>query len=253
MPLKTRFSGRSAFVTGAGGGMGLAIARGLADAGCAVTGFDLKPRPDRLGEGDAPVSYVRGDLTDEAAVGRAVDGLFSRHGRLDYLVNAAGVLLFGEDRSAAEIDLALWDRVMAVNLKSVVHTCRHAIPRMRQGGGGAMVHIATIQCLRGDPAPQDAYQASKAGVTALSKSLAVQLAGDGIRSNVIHPGPTLSPMQQRWQEDPRAAAQVAEQIPLGRLGTPADISHAALFLLSDEASFITGAELIVDGGLMALP
>ena len=248
-----RFSDRSAFVTGAGGGMGLAIARDLADAGCAVTGFDLKARPDGLGEGDTPVAYVRGDLTDEAAVGRAIDELFSRHGRLDYLVNAAGILLFGEDRSAAEIDLALWDRVMAVNLKSVVHTCRHAIPRMRQGGGGAMVHIATIQCLRGDPAPQDAYQASKAGVTALSKSLAVQLAGHGIRSNVVHPGPTLSPMQRRWQEDPRAAANVAEQIPLGRLGTPADISHAVLFLLSDEASFVTGAELIVDGGLMALP
>ena len=90
-------------------------------------------------------------------------------------------------------------------------------------------------------------------MTALSKSLAVQLAGDGIRSNVVHPGPTLSPMKRRWQEDPRAAARVAEQIPLGRLGTPADISRAVLFLLSDEASFITGAELIVDGGLMALP
>ena len=116
-----------------------------------------------------------------------------------------------------------------------------------------MVHIATIQCLRGDAAPQDAYQASKAGVTALSKSLAVQLADHRIRSNVIHPGPTLSPMQQRWHDDPQAAAQVAEGIPLGRLGVPEDIAHAALFLLSDEASYITGTELIVDGGLMALP
>ena len=245
--------GRNAFVTGAGGGMGLAIVQGLVDDGCAVTGFDLKPRPRHIEDGKAPVAYVRGDLTDEGAVGHAIDEACSRHGRLDYLVNAAGVLLFGEDKSAAEIDLTLWDRVMAVNLKSVVHTCRHAIPHMRRTGGGAMVHIATIQCLRGDAAPQDAYQASKAGVTALSKSLAVQFAGERIRSNVIHPGPTLSPMQQRWLDNPQDAARVAGQIPLGRLGTPEDIAHAALFLLSDDASFITGTELIVDGGLMALP
>ena len=116
-----------------------------------------------------------------------------------------------------------------------------------------MVHIATVQCLRGDGAPQDAYQASKAGIVALSKSLAIQFAGDGIRSNVIHPGPTLSPMQQRWFDDPKAGEQVARQIPLGRLGTPEDIAHAALFLLSDQASFITGTELVVDGGLMARP
>lgn len=246
-----RFAGRNAFVTGAGGGMGLAIVRGLLEEGCAVTGFDLKPPPFTGGE-SAP-AYVQGDLTDDTQVDRAVDEAFSRHGRLDYLVNAAGVLLFGEDKSAVEIDLALWDRVMAVNLKSVVHTCRRGIPRLRQTGGGAMVHIATIQCLRGDAAPQDAYQASKAGVVALSKSLAVQFAGEGIRSNVIHPGPTLSPMQQRWYEDPEAAARVAAQIPLGRLGAPEDIAHATLFLLSDEASFITGTELVVDGGLLALP
>ena len=248
-----RFANRTAFVTGAGGGMGLAIARGLLDEGCTVTGFDLKPRPEIFDGRRARAHYVQGDLTDEALVGRAVDGACARGGRLDYLVNAAGVLLFGQDKSAAEIDLALWDRVMAVNLKSVVHTCRHAIPRLRRTGGGAMVHIATIQCLRGDAAPQDAYQASKAGVTALSKSLAVQLAGYRIRSNVIHPGPTLSPMQQRWHDDRQAAARVAEEIPLGRLGAPEDMAHAALFLLSDEASYITGTELIVDGGLMALP
>ena len=248
-----RFADRSAFVTGAGGGMGLAIAQGLLDEGCAVTGYDLKPRPEVLDGRWAQAAYVQGDLTDEVLVGSAIEGAFARHDRLDYLVNAAGVLLFGEDTSALEIDLALWDRVMAVNLKSVVHTCRHAIPRLRESGGGAMVHIATIQCLRGDAAPQDAYQASKAGVTALSKSLAVQLADHRIRSNVVHPGPTLSPMQQRWYDDPQAAARVAKEVPLGRLGAPEDIAHATLFLLSDEASYITGTELIVDGGLMALP
>ena len=246
------FNGRNAFVSGAGGGMGLEIARQLLKAGCAVTAFDLKPAPKDLAETVRGATYVRGDLSDDDAVGHAVENAFARRGRLDYLVNAAGVLLFDEDRSALHIDLALWDQVMTVNLKSVVHTCRHAIPRMRQSGG-AMVHIATIQCLRGDASPQDAYQASKAGVVALSKSLAIQLAGDGIRSNVIHPGPTLSPMQQRWLDDPKAGAQVARQIPLGRLGTPEDIAHAALFLLSDEACFITGTELIVDGGLMARP
>jgi 3-oxoacyl-[acyl-carrier protein] reductase len=244
-----RFAGKVALVTGAGGGMGLAIARDLAAEGARVAAVDLKPRPEELA-GDG-IAYHRGDVSEPAAVEAAVADAVARWGRLDLLANVAGVLWLDRDRSLLDIDLAVWDRVIAINLTGVMLTSRAVAPHMRRAGGGAMVHFSTIQCLRGDDRPQDAYQASKAGVIALSRSLAIQLAPDRIRSNVILPGPTLTPMQARWSDAARAG--VAAAIPLGRVGTPADMSAACRFLLSDEAAFITGTELIVDGGLMALP
>jgi NAD(P)-dependent dehydrogenase (short-subunit alcohol dehydrogenase family) len=247
------FSGRNAVVTGAGGGMGLAIARMLLAGGAQVTGLDLKPRPEALGEGPGGGAYVELDLTHEGAVVAAMAAAFKGYGRLDYLVNAAGVLWFDRDRSALDIDLDIWDQVLAANLTSAVHTARHAVPYMRRSGGGAMVHFSSVQALRGDPKPQDAYQAAKAGLIALSKSLAIQLAADGIRSNVILPGSTLTPMQARWDEDKAARTAAAAEVPLGRLGRPEDMANACLFLLSDRAAYITGTELVVDGGITALP
>jgi NAD(P)-dependent dehydrogenase (short-subunit alcohol dehydrogenase family) len=247
------FSGKHAIVTGAGGGIGLEVARDLLAEGAAVTMSDLKPAPDGLDSHGDRADYRQGDLTDARFVDAVFKDGFARHGRLDYLVNAAGVLWFDRDRSVVDIDLEVWDRVMAINLKTAVHTCRHAVPLMRRGGGGAMVHVSSIQCLRGDPRPQDAYQAAKAGLIALSKSIAVQFAADGIRSNCILPGGTVTPMQQRWLDDPDLARRAAEAVPLGRLGTAQDMADACLFLLSDKAAFITGTELIVDGGVTALP
>ncbi len=244
------FSGKSAFVTGAGGGMGLAVATGLLRAGAEVTLFDLKPAPDGL---PAAATYAQGDVSDDDAVAAAIGARAEASGRLDFLVNAAAVLWFERDKSAVEMDLEVWDRVLAINLKSVVHTVRHAVPLMKQSGGGAMVHISTIQCLRGDTQPQDAYQASKAGMVALSKSIAIQFAADKIRSNVIFPGPTLTPMQQRWYDDPAKGEAIADYVPLKRLGTPEDMANACLFLLSGSAAFVTGTELTVDGGVTALP
>jgi len=246
------FTTRTAIVTGAGGGMGLAIARGLLAGGAHVTMIDLKKdRP-----ADLPIDralYLIGDVTDETFIYKAIAHAFHETGRLDYLVNAAGVLWFGRDKSLVDIDLDVWDRVLTIDLKSMVVTTRHAVPFMKQSGGGAMVHISSIQCLRGDDRPQDAYQAAKAGMVALSKSIAIQFAGDGIRSNCILPGPVDSPMQDRWRDNPGHKQAVAEAVPLGRVGTPQDIADACLFLLSDKASYITGTELIVDGGLMARP
>lgn len=248
-----RFSGRTAIVTGAAGGMGLAIAAALLAEGANVTLIDTKPEHGPLPAGPGRVTYARGDLTDTAFVARAIDAAHRATGRLDHLVNAAGVLWFDRDRSAIDMDLDAWDQVMAINLKSMVHTMRAAVPLMKAGGGGSIVNIATIQCLRGDPQPQDAYQASKAGVIALTKSIAIQFAGSRIRANTILPGPSRTPMQARWDDRPDQAASVASAVPLGRLGTPDDIAHATLFLLSDQAGWITGTELIVDGGLMARP
>jgi NAD(P)-dependent dehydrogenase (short-subunit alcohol dehydrogenase family) len=247
------FAGRTAIVTGAAGGMGLNVVRDLLVAGARVTAIDLQPQAPALDDPDGRFRYVAADLTDEPAVGAAIRQAFESTGRLDYLVNAAGVLWFGRDRSLVEIDLEVWDQVLAIDLKSLVHTTRHAVPWMRRTGGGAMVHVSSTQCLRGDDKPQDAYQAAKAAIIALSKSLAIQLAGDGIRSNVLVPGPTESPMQARWQQAPELRAATAHAIPLGRVGTTQDMADAILFLLSDRASFITGTELIVDGGLLARP
>lgn len=239
------FAGKGALVTGAAGGMGLQIARDLTAAGAKVTGLDLQPRPEGLAH------YVQGDVADATAVAQAASEA-ARDG-LDYLVNAAGVLWFDRDRSLLDIELEIWERVIRINLTGCMLAARHAIPLMRARGGGAMVHFSSTQCLRGDDRPQDAYQVAKAGILALSKSIAIQCAGDDIRSNVILPSATESPMQARWQADPEMKRRTAAGIPLGRVGTTQDMAAACLFLLSDRASFITGTELLVDGGRMALP
>ena len=247
------FAGKAALVAGAGGGMGLNIANDLIAGGADVLLADLKPAPDGIADGPGRHGYLQGDLTDEAFVKSTVDRAVADFGRLDYLVNSAGVLWRDRDTSIAEMDLVVWDRVMEINLKAFVLTARHAIPHMKAAGGGAMVHFSSVDALSGDPAPQDAYGVSKAGVIRLSKAIAVQFAKDRIRSNAILPGPVLSPMQERWQGKPEAQAEVAAHIPLGRLGTTQDQANACLFLLSDQAAFITGTELIVDGGVTALP
>ena len=242
------FDGRVALVAGAGGGMGLNIANDLISKGAHVVLADIKPKPEDIREGPGRSIYCRGDLSSEKFVSEVVKGAVEAFERLDYLVNSVGVLWFGRDGSLLDMDLAVWDRVMDVNLKSFVLTSRHAIPVMRASGGGAIVHFSSTQALRGDTAPQDAYGASKGAILSLSKSIAIQFARDRIRSNVILPGSTMSPMQKRWEGKEE---EVARNIPIGRVGTTQDQANACLFLLSDEASFITGSELIVDGGATA--
>jgi NAD(P)-dependent dehydrogenase (short-subunit alcohol dehydrogenase family) len=242
------FRGRTAVVTGAGGGMGEAIAVALANAGAAVTAIDLKSCPDSLAS-QTSVTFAQGDLRDSSFVEETMANAFDRAGRLDFLANVAGVLWFGRDKSLLDMDLSVWDEVIDINLRSMVLTSRAAAPFMRRNGGGAMVHFSTIQWMRGDLKPQDAYQASKAAVSAVSRSLAMQLAADGIRSNCICPGPTLTPLQARWNTDEIRNA-VADYVPLKRIGSADDMANAALFLLSDGASFITGVDLVVDGGVL---
>ncbi len=242
------FTGKSAVVTGAAGGMGYTIAEMLVGQGADVRMLDLKD-PKNLPSGPGQAKHYLCDLVDPASVAQAFDGLTS----LDYLVNTAGILLFDKDKGVLDISLETWSQVMDVNLKSMVLTLKNAIPLMLENGAGAIVNFSTIQCLRGDTAPQDAYQASKAGVIALTKSVAIQYAAKGIRANCILPGPSETPMQNRWQDNPDQLQQTQNAIPLGRVGTPADMANACLFLLSEKAGFITGTELTVDGGLMALP
>lgn len=245
------FAGKVAVVAGAGGGMGLNIADDLVAAGAKVGLADIKPQPESIGDGPGAHHYYQGDLTDASFVREVIAKTVAAFGGLDYLVNATGVLWLDRDKSFSDMDLEIWDQVMNVNLKSYVLTSRYAVAEMKKRGGGAMVHISSIDSLRGDLKPQDAYATSKAAVTRFSKSIAIQFASAGIRSNVILPGPVMSPMQERWRDRPDLQAQVAQGIPLGRLGSTQDQANACLFLLSDKASFITGTELIVDGGLTA--
>jgi 3-oxoacyl-[acyl-carrier protein] reductase len=247
------FKGRVAIVAGAGGGMGLQIASDLLREGANVSLIDVKEKPAGVPDGPGKPRFFQGDVTDEAFVKQAVAETVSTHGRLDYLVNTTGVLWFDRDKSCTEMDMDVWDRVMAINLKSFAMTIKHAVPAMKKSGGGAMVHFASTDALRGDNRPQDAYGASKAAIVRLSKSIAIQFAGDGIRSNSILPGPVHTPMQARWDNNDTAQKALKEFVPLGRVGTVQDMSNACLFLLSDKASFVTGTELLVDGGIMARP
>jgi NAD(P)-dependent dehydrogenase (short-subunit alcohol dehydrogenase family) len=245
-PPRGAFGGRVAFVTGAGGGMGRRIAADLAGAGARVFAVDVKEPPDDPAIGG---TYWRVDVTEEARVAAALDEVFAACGRLDYVVNGAGVGWFDLDGSVAAVDRGVWDRVLDVNLTAAMLVCRHALPLVRRTGGGAFVHLASVAGLRNADDPMDAYQVSKAGLISLSRALALQYGPLGIRSNTICPGAILTPMiQPLYDEDPARADRMVSRTPLRRLGTVADISSACRFLLSDEASFITGVDLVVDGG-----
>ncbi len=246
------FRGNAALVAGAGGGMGLAIANALIKAGGDVMLVDIKPKPEGIESGPGRHHYVQGDLTDDALIKRAVGETVTRFGGLDLLANTVGVLWLGRDTSAVDIDLGVWDQVMAINLKSMVLTARHAVPEMKKRGKGAMVHVSSIQALRGDTKVQEAYGASKGAIRSLSKSLAMQFAAESIRSNCILPGFIHTPMQARL-DDPAVKAKFAEFVPLRRVGTAEEVAALALYLLSDAAGFVTGAEFVIDGGRTALP
>jgi NAD(P)-dependent dehydrogenase (short-subunit alcohol dehydrogenase family) len=247
---------RVAFVTGAGGGMGHRIAADLARAGARVFAVDVKepPRPDPGGP-ERSARYWQFDITEEDRVAGALGEVFAACGRLDYVVNAAGVGWFDRDGSVADIDRDVWQRVLDVNLTAAMLVCRHAIPLLQRTGGGAFVHVASVAGLRTSDGPMDAYQVSKAGLISLSRGIALRYGPAGIRSNTICPGAILTPMiQPLYDADPARAERMANRAPLRRLGTVADVSSACRFLLSDEASFITGTDLVVDGGwTLALP
>ncbi|MDA9975800.1 SDR family oxidoreductase [Alphaproteobacteria bacterium] len=245
------FGNKVAFVAGAGGGMGLTIANRLIESDCNVVMADLKAEPADIAGGPGGHVYFEGDLSEQTFVKDSVEAAVKAFGGVDYLVNTAGVLWLDRDKSVVEIDMDVWDRVLAINLKSFALTARYCVPEIRARGGGAMVHFSSIDATGGDAPAQDAYGVSKAAVIRLAKSLAIQFAEDGIRSNVILPGPTISPMQARWDNDTKAQARIAGSVPLGRLGTVDDMADACLFLLSDKARFITGVELPVDGGVLA--
>lgn len=250
-----RFDGKIALVTGAGGGIGLAIARDLAAAGATVHAFDLKPVPAELA-GLGGVICHQGDLCDGARTTALFAAIGERHGRLDYAVNAAGLCLFERDGSVETSADDVFARTFDVNLNGAMRIVRGALPLMRKAGGGAFVHIASVVGLRNmenilGGGPADAYQLSKAALVSLSRSLAMQFAHENIRSNTVCPGAVATPMTAGIYADPARVAAMEARTPLRRVGRPEDVSAATQFLLGDGASFITGTDLVVDGGLLA--
>jgi NAD(P)-dependent dehydrogenase (short-subunit alcohol dehydrogenase family) len=248
-----RLDDKVALITGAGSGMGREAARVFAGEGARIAALDLdegglEATAAIVRDAGGDVATFVADVADEPQVRDAIDGAIREFGALHILYNNAGVLWRDRDLGVLETDEAVWDRVMAINLKGMVWVCKHGIPRLIEAGGGAVVNIGSTSALLGDTVPQDAYTASKGAVVSLTRSLAIQFAPHGVRANCIHPGFVDTPMQTVRTSDAAWVEAARASIPLGRLGTPRDVVNAALFLASDEAAYITGAELVVDGG-----
>lgn len=251
--MKLNFKGKTAVITGASGGMGLEISKKLSQSNIFVLMLDLKsPSKDFLDD-NQNCEFKKIDVTNFKKLKLLIDNFYKKHKRLDYLVNTTGVLWFDKDISAINIDSNIWDKVFKINLKSMMYLSKIIVPLMIKNKFGSMVHISSIDALSGDDKPQDAYGASKAAMIRLSKSFAIQFAANRIRSNIILPGPIDTGMQIRWKKNPQAKKNLEKFIPLNKVGKPEDISNASLFLLSDQANYITGTELIVDGGITAKP
>ena len=245
-----RLADKVAFISGGARGMGAAEVRLFVAEGAKVAFGDvLEEDGRRLAAelGDDALSMPL-DVTDAAQWQAAIDAALSRFGRLDILVNNAGVRGAGlvEDVSAAE-----WDRVMDINAKGVFLGTRTALPALRRAGGGSIVNISSQLGLVGVDNSGPQYQASKGAVRIFTKATAIQYAADGIRANSVHPGPIATPMTEAGRADPERYRTTVSRIPLGRYGQPEDVAYGVLFLASDESSFMTGSELVIDGGWTA--
>ena len=250
--MKLNFKGKTAVVTGASGGMGLKTVAKLCSSGIKVLMLDIK-EPPKIYLKNKNIKFSKLDVTKLTDLKKAIDNFYLKHKSIDYLINTTGVLWFDKDMSVTNIDFQTWEKVFDINLKSMAYLAKLIIPKMKKNKFGSQVHISSIDALSGDNKPQDAYGASKAAMIRLSKSIAIQFASFNIRSNIVLPGPIETPMQKRWKKNPKAKKNLAKLIPLQKIGRPEDVANAILFLLSDESQYITGTELIVDGGITSKP
>ena len=251
--MKLSFKGKTAIVTGASGGMGLEVSKKLSENNIHVLMLDLQSPSRVFLLKNKNCHFKKVDVTNFKKMKKFIDGFYKEQKSIDYLINTTGVLWFNKDVSAVDINSDIWDQVFKINLKSMMYLSKIIVPLMKKNKFGSMIHISSIDALSGDDKPQDAYGASKAAMIRLSKSFAVQFASYNIRSNVILPGPIETGMQIRWKKNPKAKKNLEKFIPLNRVGRPQDISNASIFLLSDQADYITGTEIIVDGGLTSKP
>jgi cyclopentanol dehydrogenase len=248
-----RLAGKVALISGGARGMGAEEARLFAAEGARVVLGDVLEAEGKAVEagiraGGGEVTFALLDVTDESDWASAVATAARLYGRLDILVNNAGIGGGGriEDTTAAE-----WDRMMAINAKGVFLGTRAAIPALRRAGGGSIVNISSQLGLVGTDNSSPQYQASKGAVRLLTKATAIQYAREGIRANSVHPGPIVTAMTERRRSDPDQYRLMVSRIPLGRYGQPMEVALGVLYLASDESSFVTGSELVIDGGWTA--
>jgi NAD(P)-dependent dehydrogenase (short-subunit alcohol dehydrogenase family) len=251
-----RLANKVAIVSGAASGMGAATARRFAKEGAKVVVADVLEEEGRqvvaeingANTAGGEAMFLRLDVTDERNWKDVVAGTVQRFGRLDILVNNAGI---SGSAVSDMLDTEAWDRLMAVNSRGVFLGTKHAVLAMKQAGGGSIVNLSSISGNTGQTMTHMGYNASKGAVRTLTKSTAVQFGRDGIRANSVHPG-LMPPMRSSGATaDPEVRAKMLQGVPLRRAGEVDEVANAVLFLASDEASYITGAELYVDGGYLA--
>jgi meso-butanediol dehydrogenase/(S,S)-butanediol dehydrogenase/diacetyl reductase len=248
----SRFAGQVAIVSGGADGMGAACVERLAGEGAQVFAIDIDGAKAgrlaaRLSAAGQTVVALEADAMQESELTRAIAAAESRAGRIDVLINVAGGSAAG---LIAELDTAVWDRLYALNVRSTVIACRSALPAMRRQRRGSIVNMASISGLRGDPG-WAAYNSAKAAIINLTQCLAWEEGRNGIRANAVCPGPIASPRMLGTLSDRTGVTAYDQACAIGRIGRPEEAAAAILFLASEEASFVTGAALVVDGGLTA--
>lgn len=247
-----RLEGKVAFVSGGAQGMGAVEARLFAREGAKVAIGDVLPEGESVAreieDAGGECVFAKLDVASEAEWQAAIAATVARFGWLDVLVNNAGVSQWGLVHETSEAD---WDRVMDINAKGVFLGTKAAIPAMLEAGGGSIINISSQLGLVGTEMSSPQYQSSKGAVRLLTKLTAMQYAKDGIRCNSVHPGPIMTPMTEPRREDPATYAEMLARIPLGRYGEPEEIANGVLFLASDESGWMTGSELVLDGGWTA--
>jgi NAD(P)-dependent dehydrogenase (short-subunit alcohol dehydrogenase family) len=249
-----RLQGKVALITGAAHGMGEAESKMFAKEGAKVVVADVleaegKQVVEAIAKDGGEALFVRLDVTNEAQWQQAVESAVARFGKLDILVNNAGI---SGSAGADLLNTEAWDTVMAVNAKGVFLGLKYAIPAMQKAGGGSIVNISSISGFVGQDYIHMAYNASKGAVRLMTKSAAVQYAKDGIRVNSVHPGVMPPMLTSTRGADSAERQRLLAKVPMGRAGRREEVGYAVLFLASDEASYITGTELVVDGGYLAV-
>jgi len=250
--MSQRFDGKVVVITGAASGIGAATARRFAIEGATLVLSDVNADAgsglaEELAKSGASTHFVRTDVSDPAQVDALMQAALDRFGALHIVFNNAGIGAFGK---APDLDLDSWQQVIAVDLSAVFYGCRSAIPRLRAAGGGVIINTASISGLFGDYGLL-AYNAAKGGVVNLTRTVAIDHAREGIRVNAVCPGPIETPLLSPLLELPAARDQYAQLIPMGRVGRPEEIAAVVAFLASEDASYITGATVVIDGGLTA--
>jgi NAD(P)-dependent dehydrogenase (short-subunit alcohol dehydrogenase family) len=250
-----RLSGKVAVITGTASGIGRASAVRFAAEGAAIVGADVSTEAN-----SATVELVEAtggrmiglavDVTDDTSVAELFATAEGEFGHVDVVFNNAGVML-ADDGDALTTSDAVIDRTLAINVKGVIHGCRHGIPALRRAGGGSIVNTASFVASVGAATPQLAYTASKGAVLSLTRELAVLHAREGIRVNALSPGPLQTEMLMSYLDTDAKRQRRLVHVPMGRFGQAEEMANAALFLASDESSYMTGSNLLVDGGLTA--